>query len=228
MTKTTKHTAPTVFHRVFLSHLIVVLLCFIAAVWLLHYLYGDGLRYFRIHSPLVILPVTLGLIGLAGLLALWTAGAIVLPLERFSDALRGGVGSDDLQRLADRAGVDESADAMLAAASFVERVARGDSRPYTLVVDGMLNIVGADIDTAARFGMTPSDILRRHLRDLLAAHENVAEVSAWIRSAGDTLTERRRISMHAAAGRIMNAQWAVLALSTGQFVLTGYGMRGMA
>lgn len=80
---------PSIFLRVFLSHLILLLLTFITVGLLYTYLFAPGVKMFLQHSPSLILPALLGLIGLAGMLSLWTAAAISLPLEDLTEQLQG-------------------------------------------------------------------------------------------------------------------------------------------
>src|SRR5512145_1222573 len=78
---------PTIFVRVFLSHLLLLSAAFLAASFLFFYLFEPGIKYFLMHKPLVVFPIILGLIGVAGILSAWTAGIIAEPLELLEDSL---------------------------------------------------------------------------------------------------------------------------------------------
>ncbi len=84
-----KHSSryPSIFVRVFLSHLLLLSATFLAGVFLFFYLFEPGIKYFLMHKPLVIFPMVMGLIGIAGILSAWTAGIIAEPLELLSFAL---------------------------------------------------------------------------------------------------------------------------------------------
>ena len=78
---------PTIFLRVFLSHLLLLLVSFITVAALYSYLFAPGVKLFLARSPMLILPAILGLIGIAGMLALWTSAAIAIPLDELADRL---------------------------------------------------------------------------------------------------------------------------------------------
>ena len=83
-----KKKLPTIFERIFLSHLIVLLLTFTAIVLLYFYLIGSDFRIFLKHSPVILVPLSLFLVGIAGLLAAWATRVIVQPLEKTTHAVR--------------------------------------------------------------------------------------------------------------------------------------------
>ena len=80
---------PSIFLRVFLSHLMLLLLSLVTAAMLFAYIFAPGVKMFMQHSPALVLPALLGLIGIAGMLSLWTAAAISLPIEDLTETLRG-------------------------------------------------------------------------------------------------------------------------------------------
>ncbi len=214
---------PALFHRVFLSHLIVILLCFTAGLILVDYLFADGLIYYRIRSPLIVIPALLGLIGLSGLLALWTSGSIAVPLQRLSEALKQDAAASELLALRGRMGTEEGAQLAEEAAGILTRSElRRDSRPYTLVVDSHLNIITVDVDTAARLGSLPEEMIRLNLRDILTSDLSVSELLFWITSASPHASSRSlNLTMHSAANREISLRWHVLPLPGGIFLLTG-------
>ncbi len=87
MASTSTRPLAGMFLRIVLSHLLVVLLCLIAGGLTFDYLFGSGVRYFLVHDPIFLVPVMLVLIGLAGLLAVWTTAAMARPLENVTEAL---------------------------------------------------------------------------------------------------------------------------------------------
>ena len=61
---------------------------FSAIVWLYFYLIGSDFRIFLKHSPIILVPLSLFLVGIAGLLAAWATRVIVQPLEKTTHAVR--------------------------------------------------------------------------------------------------------------------------------------------
>ena len=78
---------PTIFLRLYLSHLLMLAAIFLSGVLLIDYLFQDGIKYYLSKQPIIILPVVLGLIGIAGILAAWTAQGIAEPFSRIARAL---------------------------------------------------------------------------------------------------------------------------------------------
>ncbi len=85
-----KRELPSIFLRVFLSHLLLLLLTMLAGLLVFNYVFAPGIRLFVDRNPLVLIPVTLALFGAAGLLSLWTAGAVSVPLRRLAGMLQEG------------------------------------------------------------------------------------------------------------------------------------------
>lgn len=227
MSTAPRRKAPALFHRVFLSHLLVLLLCFIAGLVLLDYLFADGLRLYRVRSPLILLPAVLGLIGLAGLLALWSSGAVALALQRFARALDRDGDENELQILAREMHCEEAAELAEAAA---EQAARGgrrlDARPLILVIDAHLNILSSDIDTAARLAALPTELTRRNLRGYFVDAADSIFLLETLNSAGDAITmPPRRMPVLAAGGAVLNPLWHLHGLGDGRFLLTGTDAR---
>lgn len=81
------HRKPSLFLRLFLSHLILLAIAFVAVVFVFEYLFEPGIKYFLMHKPLIVLPVMLALIGFAGVLAAWSAGVVADPMESITEAL---------------------------------------------------------------------------------------------------------------------------------------------
>jgi hypothetical protein len=83
-----KRELPSIFLRVFLSHLLLLFLTVLAGLLVFNYVFAPGIRLFVDRNPLVLIPVTLALLGTAGLLSLWTAGAVSVPLRRLAGMLQ--------------------------------------------------------------------------------------------------------------------------------------------
>lgn len=79
----------SIFLLIFLSHLLLLLVCFTAVVGLFWYLFAPGVKMYLVRSPLIVLPVILGLMGIAGLIASWIAYRIGRPLESLANTLTG-------------------------------------------------------------------------------------------------------------------------------------------
>lgn len=162
----TKH--PSLFHRVFFSHLVIVLLCFVLALVLIDYLFVGGIHHYLLHTPLILIPVMLGMIGIAGLLALWTAGSVSFPLAHVQEALGDPHPDMALKKLQPKAGTEEIAHLIDA---LMRRLKKGQSthplRPFVFRLDHYFNILDTDVDTAARLGHTPESLCRLNLRALL-------------------------------------------------------------
>ena len=207
---------PNLFHRVFLSHLLVLLLSFVVALVLLDYLFVDGISHFLLRSPVILVPVLLAMIGVVGLLAIWTAGAAAAPLERAVDALQEHDSAEALGRLLPRARIDEIAAVIEAMQRRLGRTPA--SRPLYLRLDRHGNVRGCDVDTAARLGGTPDELLRRNLRDLLA---DPAEAAAWLASAGDANPDANLRRFRGPAGRILPADCRLHPLPGDEVLLIG-------
>lgn len=210
-----------IFHRIFLSHLLVLLLSFIAALILIDYMFADGIRHFLLRSPLILIPALLAMIGLAGLLALWTAGAIALPLDAISEVMHGDVSEAELAELRARIRVEEH-DALLAslAAQMRRLSARCRHRPLLLTVDALLNVHDMDVDTSARLGLA-HDARGGTLRVLFAESDAARSCAEWLRErqgAGEM-----RFALRGAGDRRIEASW--LAMRHGnmeRFTLVGF------
>jgi hypothetical protein len=227
MSTAPRRKAPALFHRVFLSHLLVLLMCFIAGLVLLDYLFADGLRLYRVRSPLILLPAVLGLVGLAGLLALWSSGAVALALQRLALALDKDSGETALKTLAQEMHCEEAAEVAEAAAEQLQRVARRlDARPLILVIDAHLNILSADIDTAARLAALPGELTRRNLRGYLIETADREFLLETLQRSGSAISmQPRRMPVIAAGGGTLNPLWHLHPLGEGRFFLTGTDVR---
>ena len=211
---------PVLFHRIFLSHLIVLLICFVSALILLDYLFVDGISHFLAHSTIILVPVLLALIGLVGLLALWTAGTAAIPLERATDALHALDASEALERVLPGAHVEEVSRLLDAMRS---RLGRGAAlRPLFLRFDRHWNIADCDIDTAARLGFTPDELRRLNLRAVLAvpADYNLLHAAA-ADIYDDAAREAVTIRFVGAAGRILPSSCLLYPLPGDEFLLIG-------
>lgn len=211
---------PALFHRIFLSHLIVLLICFLSALILLDYLFVDGISHFLAHSTIILVPVLLALIGLVGLLALWTAGAAALPLERAADALHSVDPAGALERVIPDARVDEVSRLLEAMRA---RFGRGTAlRPLYLRLDRHWNIADCDIDTAARLGFTPDELRRRNLRAVLAVPADFPLLHAAAEKQRDNASsEAVTLRFAGAAGRVFPVSCLLYLLPGDETLLIG-------
>lgn len=79
---------PTIFERLFLSHLTLLALTCIVFVWLYLYLLGPELQIVMQHNPVVIIPASLLLLVLAGIISTWTSRTLAQPIEQTTHALK--------------------------------------------------------------------------------------------------------------------------------------------
>ena len=79
---------PSMFLRIFLSHLFLLLAFCIASLLAYRYMFSPGVHLFVIRRPHLLVPIVLGLIGIAGLLSVWTAAVIGTPLEVLASTLK--------------------------------------------------------------------------------------------------------------------------------------------
>ncbi len=222
---------PALFHRIFLSHLLVVLLCFVAAVILVDYMFAEGIALFLLRSPIILVPALLALIGIVGLLALWTAGSVAIPLDRAASLLRERKASERLGEILPKAGTEEVARLLLSMRQRLERDAAGPlPRPLVLRIDAHLNVHGCDIDTAARLGYTPDELRHLNLRSLLTDEATACRILSAMagRDGGggdDTGTSGSTVpiicAFRGAAERILHATCLLHPLPAEQYLLIG-------
>ncbi len=211
-----------IFHRIFLSHLLVLLLSFIAALILIDYMFADGIRHFLLRSPLILIPALLAMIGLAGLLALWTAGAIALPLDAISDVLHGDVGEAEVADLRARIRVEEHDALVVSLAAQIQRLStRCRHRPLVLTVDALLNLHDVDVDTSARLGLPPGGGV--NLRSLLDAPGSARSCAEWLRERRGT--GEMRFALRGVGDRRIDATWLAMEHRDGRhFTLVGFDL----
>lgn len=212
---------PNLFHRVFLSHLFVLVLAFATALVLIDYLFVDGITHFLSRSPIILVPVVLAMIGIVGLLALWTAGAAALPLDRAVDALREHDPAAALARLLPDARIDEVATLVDAMQRRLRR--EPARRPFFLRIDRHGNVLDCDVDTAARLGAIPEKLRRVNLRSVLPEKGDFAalrENSAAARTSGVPASVTLRF--HGAAARILPTDCLLYPLSGDHTLLIGF------
>lgn len=216
-----KQRLPNLFHRVFLSHLLVVLLCFVVAVVTLDYLFLDGMSHFLLRSPVILIPVMLAVIGVVGLLALWTAGSAALPIDRMIDALQEHDATAALSRLLPDTRVEEVA-ALVDALH--HRLSRAPARrPLFLRLDRLGNVRDCDLDTAARLGRVPDELRHANIRTLLAGsgdYETLRAVHASAMAAAMPTTLSLRFL--GAAGRLLSADCLLYPLPGDEYLLVGF------
>ncbi|MBI5648587.1 MAG: hypothetical protein HY962_16775 [Ignavibacteriae bacterium] len=91
---------PSIFLRLFLSHLLMLLFSFGVGLFVFDALFAPGLRPFLQRSPSILIPAVLALIGVAGLLAVWTATSITHPLERLVNSIGNEDAAAELEDIA--------------------------------------------------------------------------------------------------------------------------------
>jgi hypothetical protein len=207
---------PGVFHRVFLSHLVLLLVVFIAAVLLFFYMVAPGTAQYFIRNPAIIIPSVLALMGIAGLLSLWTASAIAVPLDRSTEALK-SLDFDELRTIMREAGSEEM-HALLEEIAACEQ--RADDNPFrsiterfsfiVLETDTHLNIRSIDPEGAAQFELTNGDHLKRNFRDLVSvdARTDASPILYALRTPGEHLVGSW-LTMQSSSGRRFFASWYV-------------------
>ena len=221
MAASTSH-AP-LFHRVFLGHLLLLLAAFITGVILLDYLFVEGLALYLQRTPLILIPTMLALIGVAGLLALWSSGSAAIPVDRITGLLDADVSPDTLIAELARARTEENA-ALLGAlyGYLIRRDESGRAKTLLLVLDRHLNIVATDANSAARLGRTPAELRNRNLRDLLAGK---SALPAQLLLLGDDEAGEPEgtftLQIAAAGGRGINAELQLLPLPGERWLLHG-------
>lgn len=201
---------PALFHRVFLSHLLILLLCLAAGIILIDYLFIDGVQLYLQRDPIILIPALLALIGIVGLLALWTAGSVATPSDRLVKALGNRADSEALDALLRQAGTEEIEDIITAVHEHLVRSERSAAaRPWLWIVDEHLNILWTDIDTAARLGDTSDAACRMNLRAFL--------LSPMANVTGDDFT----LSLKAAGARERLVNVRRYPMSDGRTLLVG-------
>ncbi|MDH7514563.1 MAG: hypothetical protein QHI48_01630 [Bacteroidota bacterium] len=187
---------PTIFLRLFLSHLLLLFIACSSAFTVFSWLFAPGVSLFLRHSPVVLLPVILALIGIAGLLALWTANAIRIPLQSLPDSIKTGIE----KRIPNRFfRVQEIAELVLQLSHRAEEGEDGEMRaepeqPLMDTNDEYHVVVTVDNDFLIRgildyasdlLSLDPFDAVGKHFLDVFEVEE-------------------RRVSSHAALLRILD------------------------
>lgn len=224
---------PALFHRVFLSHLITVLFCFGGTLILIDYLFIDGAHLYLRRNPIIVIPALLAIIGVAGLLALWSSGAAAVALGRLHELLDERADADAFRRFREEAGVEEAEDIAQGIHDFLKRGPGADLRPLTMILDEHLNVHRGDEDTAARLGFSADDLQRQNLRSLLPFTDDKVSLLAHLRlitsenaGAADKASGIVTLHFHAAAERVMTADCRVFALAeSGLFLIVGWEVR---
>jgi hypothetical protein len=200
-----------------------VLLCFGAALILVRYLFAEGVQFFLLRDPIILIPALLAVIGIAGLFALWTTSAATSPIDRLISYLNNGSDAEELLSLRTFAGTDEN-DMLIAAVHnrFQQSDHGAESRPYFLLVDSHLNVTWTDIDTAARLKHTPAEAVRLNLRELSADAAQVQNLLEKLRGNSD----RREITamsltLHSTGDRILDLTFRIHTLNSGSYLLIG-------
>lgn len=222
-----ERTHPALFHRVFLSHLLTVLVCFVAAIILIDYLFVANTHLYLLRNPIILIPALMAIVGISGLLALWSAGGGAVPLGRLTELFNQRAAADEFLRLRDEAGIEENAELIDAIHAYLKRQAGAAPRPLTFTLDERLNILHTDADTAARLGYTAADLQRRNMRVLLESAEDRAmlqDVMQLARRAQspDIFTLRLR----AVGDRVMTVEGLMFLVDGGDtFLFVGWEVR---
>ena len=224
---------PALFHRAFLGHLITVLFCFAVALILIDYLFIDGAHLYLRRNPIIVIPAMLAIIGVAGLLALWSSSAAAIALGGLRTLLDERAGADAFGRFREQAAVEEVEDLAQGIQDVLKRGPVTDLRPLTLLIDEHLNVHRVDEDTAARMGFSADDFQRQNLRALLPFTDDKISLLAHLRlmEPGLTVSGSRpagtvTLHFHAAAERVMTADCRMFALrDTGLYLIVGWEVR---
>jgi hypothetical protein len=218
---------PALFHRIFLSHLLVLFLCFITAVITIDYLFAEGVALFLLRSPIIIIPALLALIGLVGLLALWTAASVAVPLDHASTLLNEYDPTERLLQLLPKAGSEEVARMIIATQQRLMREeTRTPLRPLVFRLDAHLNILDCDIDTAARLGYVPDELRRLNLRNALIDEVSLEAVFSSIsRLADGGTSDQFHCPFRGAGMRRLQTTCLMYTLPDSQYLLVGIAER---
>lgn len=216
-----KRRLPNLFHRIFLSHLLVVLLCFVVAVVTLDYLFVDGVSHFILRSPLILIPVMLAMIGVVGLLALWTAGSAAFPIDRTIEALQKHDATAALARILPEARIEEVA--VLIEAVHHQLSREPARRPLFLRLDRHGNVRDCDVDTAARLGRVPDELRHSNIRAFLDTPRDYDSLrDACISNIAAATPTALSLRFRGAAGRILPTDCLLYALPGDETLLIGY------
>jgi len=224
---------PALFHRVFLAHLLTVLFCFAGALILVDYLFIDGAHLYLRRNPIIIIPALLAIIGVAGLLALWSSGAAAVALNRLRTLLDERADAEAFRRFREEAAVEEAEDVAQGIHDFLKRSPGTDLRPLTMILDKHLNVHRSDEDTAARLGYATDELLRQNLRALLPFTEDKISLLAHLRlitkedaASGNSPSGILTLHFHAAAERVMTVDCRIFSLAeTDLFLIVGWEVR---
>lgn len=217
------------FLRVLLSHLLVVLLCLVAGALTFDYLFGSGVRYFLVHDPVFLVPVMLVLIGLAGLLAVWTTAGMSLPLENMTEALNASDSAarlEDLSRARHTAESRQLLDALRDTLAQAPRTDAPASQPVMhadplVELDAAGTIVSVSPTAAALAGASPLSLVGRSFTDVFAPDERDEVASVFAASMrADAGTFRLRARLHRSDTAWETIHWHAVALR-GMFGATG-------
>jgi PAS domain S-box-containing protein len=217
------------FLRVLLSHLVVVLLCLVAGALTFDYLFGTGVRYFLVHDPVFLLPVMLVLIGLAGLLAVWTTAGMSLPLESMTEALAASDRDARLEELSNGRHTAESRQLLDALRETLAHAPRpADITPQPVMhadplveLDAEGTIVSISPTAADLAGASPLSLVGRSFAEVFAPDERddvAAAFATWMRP--DVSTFRMTARLHRSDTVFDTIQWHAVALR-GMFGPTG-------
>lgn len=220
------------FLRVMLSHLVVVLLCLMAGAATFDALFGTGVRYFLVRDPILLVPVMLILMGVAGLLAVWTTAGMSRPLESMTDALDD---DDPVARLAALSEARHTAesrqllDGMRAALARVHAPAPASGLPSVqtrplVELDAAGIIVSVSPAAAALVGSSPLALVGHAFTDIFA-HDQRGDAPAALlmqmRADVSSFTFTARLQHSDTAHETMH--WHAVALR-GMFGATGSWM----
>jgi hypothetical protein len=114
---------PTIFLRLFFSHLLIVLICLFVFIFVFRWVFAPGVKIFIVRNPLIVVPAVMILLGLAGLIALWTSTTIAIPLESITEALHSGAPLQSLAQAFRNAGTEEASRLIVHLTPYVESYA---------------------------------------------------------------------------------------------------------
>jgi PAS domain S-box-containing protein len=217
------------FLRVLLSHLVVVLLCLVAGALTFDYLFGTGVRYFLVHDPVFLVPVMLVLIGLAGLLAVWTTAGMSLPIENMTEALAAPDSTARLEELSRARHTAESRQLLDALRDTLARAPRQTLPAATPVshadplveLDASGTILSVSPAAADLAGASPLSLVGRSFAEVFAPDEPddvAAAFATWMRP--DVSTFRLAARLHRSDTTFDTIHWHAVALR-GMFGPTG-------
>jgi PAS domain S-box-containing protein len=153
---------------------------FASVIILFMYLFEPGIKYFLMHPPLIVLPIILGFIGIAGILSAWTAAAIAEPLEYIEESLTSGDPALDMHLFDSNSGTEEATKVVNSIRNYQDKVLSKESKQAvamsrsqlasTLVMTVSLRgiILSSNLAVEIFTGIARKDMRYRELGSLIA------------------------------------------------------------